>query len=256
MGILYDFMNNEEYGAADINNIRSTITTKGVIPEELDSCEVVASATTGKIKVSPGTAFFADGARITIESPGEELTYSTSATNYVYLLNNKTANKCEVLCSATSPSGDYVTLATVSASGAITDTRQYAKMKVPNFDSDWGKTRIVQVHMQGDGTMNPVEKEITIGGGGGYHYFTFFNPDASYLQTRPFMGWYENIGNTYLCVLKNNGQFTTEYIQIPLGDGSYDHLTASMVGTDNSTIKLSITHPYNRQYDFYMVASK
>lgn len=254
MGILYDFMNNKAYGAADINNIRSAIISKGVVPEELASCGVVASATSGKVRISPGTAFFDDGARITIESPGEELSYSSSATNYVYLLNNKTANKCEALCSSTYPSGDYVMLATVSSAGAITDKRTYAKMKVPNFDSDWGKTRIIRVQMQGDGTIKPAEKDIAIGGGGGYHYFTFYSNPATYV-TRPFVGWYENIANTYLCVSKFDGTFITNYILVPASDNNYE-LTASMVGSDDSTIRLSINHAYDQKFDFYMVASK
>ena len=70
------------------------------------------------------------------------------------------------------------------------------------------------------------------------------------------MGWYENIENTYLCVQRTNGVFVTDCIQIYETEHGYHDLTASMVGTDNAVIKLSISNPQGHQYDFYMVASK
>ena len=129
MSYTYDFMDNVTYGTDDVNKIRSTLMTKGVIPESANSCKVIANGS-GSIKIQPGQAVFANGARIEITAD-ETLSYTSGSTNYVYFEYSSTLNKCEPKVSTTSPASDKIKLATISSTGAITDTREMSNLKVP-----------------------------------------------------------------------------------------------------------------------------
>ena len=129
MSYTYDFMDNVTYGTDDINKIRGSLMSKGVIPETVNSCKVVANGT-GQIKILTGEAVFANGVRIEITSD-ETLSYTTGSTNYVYLEYSSTLNKCEPKVSTSAPASDRIKLATISSTGAITDTREVSNLKVP-----------------------------------------------------------------------------------------------------------------------------
>ena len=129
MAYTYDFMDNVTYGTDDINKIRGSIMSKGVIPETANSCKVVANGT-GQIKILPGEAVFANGVRIEITAE-ETLSYTSGSTNYVYFECNTTLNRCEPKVSTTAPASDRIKLATISSTGAITDTREVSNLKVP-----------------------------------------------------------------------------------------------------------------------------
>lgn len=129
MAYTYDFMDNVTYGTDDVNKMRSTLMTKGVIPESATSCKVIANGS-GRIKIQPGEAVFANGVRIEITSE-ETLSYTSGSTNYVYFEYSSTLNKCEPKVSTSSPASDRIKLATISSTGAITDTREVSNLKVP-----------------------------------------------------------------------------------------------------------------------------
>mgnify|MGYP002795992232 CR=1 FL=1 len=129
MSYEYDFMDNVTYGTDDINKIRGSLMSKGVIPETANSCKVVANGT-GQIKILTGEAVFANGVRIEITAD-ETLSYTSGSTNYVYLEYSSTLNKCEPKVSTSAPASDRIKLATISSTGAITDTREVSNLKVP-----------------------------------------------------------------------------------------------------------------------------
>ena len=129
MSYTYDFMDNVTYGTDDINKLRRTIMTKGVINDGANSCKVIANGS-GSIKIQPGEAVFANGVRIEITSD-ETLSYTSGSTNYVYFECNTTLNRCEPKVSTSSPASDRIKLATISSTGAITDTREMSNLKVP-----------------------------------------------------------------------------------------------------------------------------
>lgn len=250
MAIQFDFMNTVSYAAADVNNIRATLSTKGVLPDSVDSCKVVAGSASGKVKISPGTAFFGDGARITVDGAGFELTYSSSAKNYIYLFNNQTANKCEVKASTSSPSGDYVMLAEVSSSGAITDKREYARCRIPSFDSPWGKTWLTEEDRLAPTSGATYSIDLP---GENYNFFTFM----SILAGDPvFMGWYNAISGECHSVMVHN-YIGIGCIIMPSKISSFEQIQVNPVKT-GQTLKLTITSlcGYNRGVKFRISASQ
>lgn len=250
MAIQYDFMNTVSYAAADVNSIRATLSTKGVLPDSVNSCKVVAGSASGKIKISPGTAFFDDGTRITVDSAGFELTYSASAKNYVYLFNNKTANKCEAKAAAVSPSGDYVMLAEVSNAGVITDRREYAKCRIPSFDSPWGKV-----------WMTTIDKRAPTAGatysvplpGENYNFFTFMSVSAS---DPGFMGWYNAISGECFGVMVHN-YVAADHILMPSTISGFDQIRLDPAKSgQNLQITLTSKCGFDRSVQFRVVAAQ
>lgn len=128
MAYTYDFKDNVVYGADDINAIRASIMTKGVIEEASDSCMVVKS--TYGVTIKKGQALFADGCRIAVDSGGVELGFVSGKVNYVYFYNNTLMGVCEALCTTTAPKNDYVLLAEIDHEGNITDKRVFSEGKM------------------------------------------------------------------------------------------------------------------------------
>lgn len=151
MGYKYSFMDNVTYGAEDINETISRLTTSGVsvCPTEgslidaintvtsevategvefnADSC-AVSDAETGFIKISQGTAFFENGVTITIDEEGIVIPKEKEC--YVYLYHDFDANTCYAATAAELPEQRYVPLAFIDSDGTITDKRIYAKNKL------------------------------------------------------------------------------------------------------------------------------
>ncbi|MFA7636783.1 MAG: hypothetical protein WCX81_03365 [Monoglobales bacterium] len=132
MAYSYDFKDNIVYGADDINAIRTSILTKGVIEEAADSLKVVSY--NGGVKVLEGQAIFADGCRISVDGSGVEREIASGVKSNVYLNNNRLAGVCEVIASTQAPEGDYVLLAEVDEGGIITDKREYAQLKTADSE--------------------------------------------------------------------------------------------------------------------------
>jgi len=126
MAYISDFNNNEEYGASDINAIRQSIATAGVVQETATSMKVTAIGG-GKVRILEGQAIFASGARIAIDNEGHELTVIGTGKNYVYVKREQ--NSSEPYITTTAPTGDYVLLAEVTGQ-TVTDKRQYSAFKV------------------------------------------------------------------------------------------------------------------------------
>lgn len=144
-GIADPFKDGVPYNASKLNEIIHGIAMPGVVPETDTSCKCILNADVHTVRISAGTAFFADGSRITFDMEGETLPYTEGVKQYVYLLAAPEENRCYPVCSAAEPSGDYVMLAEISADGKLTDRRTYAKGKLPGYQSDYnmGK-KIVQ----------------------------------------------------------------------------------------------------------------
>lgn len=132
MAYTYDFKDNVVYGAEDINAVRASILTKGVVEESVTSCKVVQQE--NGVKILQGQAVFADGCRIAVDDEGVVVTPVFGVTNYVYLLNNTLAGVCEVLTDTGYPSGDFVLLAEIDAEGNILDRREFAQLKTADAE--------------------------------------------------------------------------------------------------------------------------
>lgn len=126
------------YNASKLNGIIYAVSTAGVVPETDTACKCILNTDAHTVRISAGTAFFADGSRITFDMEGETLPYTPGREQYVYLLAAPEENRCYPVCSAAEPSGDYVMLAEISADGTLADRRTYAKGKLPGYQSNVG----------------------------------------------------------------------------------------------------------------------
>lgn len=121
------------YGVSDLNAISKSIITSGV-----SSGLLVSILNGGEVFISQGTAFFADGRKITVDSDGITLVReSTDKTNYVWLLNDEVTGVVSAKCTIASPSGDCVKLAEISKDGTVTMKKDVALLKnsslLPNY---------------------------------------------------------------------------------------------------------------------------
>ena len=133
MGYTYDFKDNEYYSADDINSIRSAFITAGVLGSESPAMKV--SPTDSGVSVSAGTAIFADGSRLTIDSDGIFLVPEAGVKNYVYLLCDTVLNKNTVNISTDEPAGDFLMLAEIDEAGVVSDRRTFAVAKYASLAS-------------------------------------------------------------------------------------------------------------------------
>ena len=127
MAYSYDFKDNVIYGADDINAIRASILTKGVIEESSLSCK--AEKVDGGVKINKGQAVFEDGCRIEVDDEGVFLDITPGVKNYIYFYNNTLAGVCEVKAGTDFPSGDFVIIAEADESGNVSDKRAFAQLK-------------------------------------------------------------------------------------------------------------------------------
>lgn len=155
MSITYSFTDNVSYGTEDINAIVKDLTGAGVAPfptqdtystsdlnalteaivssgVSLDGC--VCKKTNNVVTVAQGIIFFENGVRMSIDSDGYELVVSENTAGYVYAYFNASLQKGGIEFSAELPETDYyVLLAKISAGGAVTDMRTFARSKVASF---------------------------------------------------------------------------------------------------------------------------
>lgn len=138
-GVEDPFTDGVPYNLSAINEAGTLIYTEGVVPETVNTLKVTRGTEEGTVLINPGTAFFADGSVIEIESGGETLSYTAGMKHYVYLKNDLVnTNTSYPVCSAEEPAGDFVLLAEVAEDGAITDKRTYARGKLPGYASNSG----------------------------------------------------------------------------------------------------------------------
>ena len=160
-GVEDAFENGVPYNFGHINTISKTISTMGVIPENNLSLKVIDNGKADdeySLTISEGTAFFDDGSTITIYDGGETLTYTRGQKNYVYLHRDLNLNKNMPKVTTSEPEGDFVPLAEISENGVFTDTRVFAKGKLPGYMSDYNNSKNIVADIV-DGKM-----EIDLGG--------------------------------------------------------------------------------------------
>ncbi len=136
-GVADVFQDGVPYNLSHINSVGECLYTGGVVPETVNTLKVTADKEAGKAFIYPGTAFFADGAVMEIESGGHELSFTPGAKHYVYLKNDLTrSNTCYPACTQDAPTGDFVSLAEIEEDGTAVDRRTYAMGKLPGYQSN------------------------------------------------------------------------------------------------------------------------
>ena len=183
MGYTCDFLDNIAYGADAINGIRSTFASKGVIPDEIDSCAVSLEGQIVKIK--KGQALFEDGCRIQIGTEvGEEyvtLARIPSIKNYVFLQRNKQQNNPLIAISDSPCGADDIFLAEIAIGGTVTDRRSFSALKVPSMQGNHTQELILSVnqYIQGQAHQWILLEAIDLDFFG-YQYITLFEINTHY----------------------------------------------------------------------------
>ena len=168
MSLKKSFMDNEVYGADDINFALSRLTTQGVSlfnytgendnplvslndavaamaspgveMYNTDSCKVAYDSSTEKFSVAVGTAFMPDGSLITVEDNAEDITdiiaearESSTGTLNVFFYRNIQDNTIEIKAQDKETALDNektVLLAEVSADNNVMDMRTFSRTKI------------------------------------------------------------------------------------------------------------------------------
>ncbi|MBR3791969.1 MAG: hypothetical protein IKK18_04635 [Clostridia bacterium] len=167
MSVIYSFMDNSLYGADDINQTFSKLTTQGVslfnytdgdnplislndavsgltYPGielyNVNACKVVYDKENDKFSVFPGNAFMIDGSTITIDSDEYDITEqvleqrkSSNGDIWVCFNRNIPKNSIDISVSADDSvfNSQYaVPLAKISSNNTVVDMRKFAKTKL------------------------------------------------------------------------------------------------------------------------------
>ena len=120
------FENNTPYGINDFNAITAHMMNKGVKRNYKNECALSLADT--NVHIDSGLAFFENGATITIDDDGIDLTLEDSTEKqYVYLFFNSTINIGGARCTVEYPSGDFVMLGSIK-NGVLTQDRTFASI--------------------------------------------------------------------------------------------------------------------------------
>lgn len=167
MSLKKSFMDNEIYGADDINFALSRLTTQGVslfkysdgdnplvslneaLAEmaspgvdlyDIDACKVIYDSDSEKFTINTGTAFMPDGSFITVEDNPETITSiiaeareNTAEALNVYFYRNTQKNTIEIRADSSENEIDAdksVLLAQISANNTVLDKRSFARSKI------------------------------------------------------------------------------------------------------------------------------
>ncbi len=167
MSVIYSFMDNCSYGADEINQTFSKLTTEGVSlfnytsgdsplislddavkgflnpgieMYNIDACKVIYDKENDKFTISPGNAFMPDGSTITIDSEPFDISDQVnglrkSSTDDIFICfyRNIPKNCIEISIDTddTAYNSEYsVPLAKISSDNSIVDKREFAKTKL------------------------------------------------------------------------------------------------------------------------------
>ncbi len=116
-----------------LNQITQDLTSKGIL--QIGNCCKV-SINENTITVADGVCVFENGAKKRLTEP-VTLAFIEGSVNYVYMLNNITENRIQVVTSINNPAEseyaiDYVMLAEISKSKAVKDRRYWSISKTGN----------------------------------------------------------------------------------------------------------------------------
>lgn len=153
MGLKRYFMDNELYGADDVNCAFSHLVTSGVslfdgtraFVSELndaiastvsegadayndDSCKVICEG--GVYTVMPGVCFMKNGMQLEVDSQGYELNVAEGCEHYVYAEYSESENELRITVAEDAGGDSSVPLAFINADGSVEDRRVFATAKV------------------------------------------------------------------------------------------------------------------------------
>ncbi len=134
MGYKGYFLDNVLYGAEDINKIRKSIMSSGVILDASASCAVTKQG--GKVVINAGAAVFPNGCMMEIDTDGISFDVTDGLKYYVYLEYDDVSGRPFGRCTTDDPPSGAVKLAEIETTGVVADVRQGCKLKTPWADQN------------------------------------------------------------------------------------------------------------------------
>lgn len=156
------FLDNEVYGAEDVNTVIAELFSGGItVPFSDSSTPTDFNGIAGSVinrgvadidgggfliykagdhyYAAKGSAVFDDGCMI-VSTAAEPVTVSSGVKNYVYLEHNTGLNICGIICSTSAGGSGTIPLAEIGEDGAITDKRIFAVSKVASLSANITKS--------------------------------------------------------------------------------------------------------------------
>ncbi len=158
MAITYSFVDNQTYGAEDINEITKNLVGSGVAPfptkesyllselnyltealvesgTSLNGCKCSISGNV--ITVDTGIMYFDSGVRLTVDDEKYSLSVPINTAGYIFGYYSPAEQLAGINFATELPrTGEYVLLAELSADGKITDRRTIARSKIASLGAN------------------------------------------------------------------------------------------------------------------------
>lgn len=220
------FTNDTLYGVDALNEITAHMMNKGVKRNYKNECAL--SLVDTNIHIDSGLAFYENGATITIDDDGIDLTLEDSAeTQYVYLFFNDTINVGGARCTVEYPSGDFVLLGSIT-DGVLTQERTFAYL---NADAK-GTNEVVTLTLEGS-AYYPTEN--------GHHWVKY----KTGINVAGF---------TRVCFYTPKDEFVFSEVESGSGSATKGAWVGAFDIPNNSMLYVGYYHYYyyggNRGYDF------
>jgi len=173
-----DFVNNEKYGADDLNAVRTAIMTEGVIKKGDADCLVTLLA--DGIHIDAGEALFNDGCRIELT---ESHTLSYDGSDCYVFLDRSYYDAPKAAAGASLPE-NCIPLAEISGD-IVTDMRPFATLKLPAMAPNRYMTKELALDFS-DNKPKQITSSITFEDRTDINYLTFILTFGKY-QTKVFI---------------------------------------------------------------------
>lgn len=193
-GTASEFVNDTVYGVDDLNDISSTLISKGVTQGCTLSAGVDAEdPTKGTATIASGILFMGCGKRVIIDSDGVTLSFTVGSVYYVYFNHDATTGFVAPCISTTKPTtGDFVLLGTISETGQATAMPDKAVMK--NSFLGLNKAETFTFSLPGGGTSDEILLIRALPSNVGYKRAILYSP--GYENKQAFCGFVDFSSST------------------------------------------------------------
>lgn len=215
MGFTYGFQDGTLYGVTDVNGIVSNFTSAGVstysdlngiaaaltgagVTAAAESCQVVKNG--DQLKISPGVAYFSDGAFVKVDASGVLL----DGKRYVYFKRDSATGTGYPVSSDTAPGTNDIPLAEYTG-GTVTDKRPRAVSKIQGFGSTQYQKKIVTLNLPTAADYVTVQTFTDIARD--FRYVMAFDNEAT--GTKKWMAWGDMVTGKYWSATSDGSNWMT-----------------------------------------------
>lgn len=248
-GVADPFTDGLPYNLTKLNDVIYSISSDGVVPDGVSTLKCTINTSAKTVTIAPGTAFFQNGSTITVDVDGVVLPYTAGTVNYVYVQADESLNVISPACSTTAPSGDYVMLAEISATGVLTDKRKYAQGKVPGYQSNAGTCMKISdtVMLQRESNSDYTGQYTIYLGTNDFYLVSYEKVTVGDIYEGVISHYHVDTGTAVSNVWRRNrptGSYTCKATDTFFFDYLYEYTTESTVTRQGNNLIFDITRKY------------